>query len=99
MPTVRYSISLDAIQDADIVRWIEAQSKRGASEAIRQAIRAYISQPTMGDLEEKLDNLFNLIRGLRVVEAQTEEPQTEGDEPSAARRGLEAMKRKFSENV
>jgi len=95
MPTVRYSISLDAIQDADIVRWIEAQSKRGASEAIRQAIRAYISQPTMVDLETRLNELLALIHNLRVVEAPTEEPQAEGDEPTQARHGLEAMKKKF----
>jgi len=94
MPTVRYSISLDAIQDADIVRWIEAQSKRGASEAIRQAIRAYIGQPTMIDLEGKLDDLLALIHNLRVVEVP-EEKQAEGDEPTQARHGLEAMKKKF----
>jgi len=91
--TVRYSVSLDAVQDADIVRWIEAQSN--ASEAVRQAIRAYISQPTMVDLENRLNELLALIRNLRVVEAQAEEPQTEGDEPTQARRGLEAMKKKF----
>lgn len=92
MPTVRYSISMDAIKNADVIRWIDQQDN--ASEAIRRLIRACINSPTQ--LEVKLDRLIEMVQKMKVVETLVEEEaQTEDGEPAKARKGLDAMKKKF----
>jgi len=92
MPTVRYSISMDAIDDADVIRWLDKQGT--TSEAIRRAVRAYINSPTQ--LETKMDRLIEMVQKMKVVEVpEVEEAQTEEGEPAKARAGLDAMKKKF----
>ena len=92
MPTVRYSISMDAIDDADVIRWLNKQGT--TSEAIRRAVRAYINSPTQ--LETKMDRLLEMVQKMKVVEVPIEEEaQTEEGEPAKARQGLDAMKKKF----
>ena len=92
MPTVRYSISMDAIDDADVIRWLNKQGT--TSEAIRRAVRAYINSPTQ--LETKMDRLIEMVQRMKVVEApEMEEAPTEDSEPAKARRGLDAMKERF----
>lgn len=98
MPTVRFSISLDAVKDARLMRWLDEQTN--ASEAIRKALYAYIDRPSHGDLSARLEQLLEMVQRMRVVEApaeDTDEALTEDGEPAAARRGLDAMKRKFRE--
>ena len=92
MPTVRYSISMDAIDDADVIRWLDKQGT--TSEAIRRAVRAYINSPTQ--LETKMDRLIEMVQKMKVVEVpEVEEAQTEDGEPAKARKGLDAMKKRF----
>ena len=100
MATVRYSLSLDAVKDAKIAAWIDAQPN--ASKAVREILRAYLEeQPSTADLnarlvqmQSRLDRLLNLLRSRPVsILAESEE----GDEPTKARQGLDAMKRRFGE--
>ena len=98
LSTVRISISFDAVRDAELLQWLAEQ--HNVSGVIREAVESFRKREStiearLTATEEKLDDLLALIRNLRVVEAQAEEPQTEGDEPTQARRGLEAMKKKF----
>jgi len=94
MPVVRYSFTLDAIQDADLIRRLKTEVN--ASATVRAALRAWFERPTAADLNAKLDQLLAALRDVRVVQA-TAAP---GDgnpvgEPAAARAGLNAMKRRF----
>ena len=93
MPTVRISVSLDAIDDARLLQWLDKQTN--ASEAVRKALYAYIDRPSHGDLSARLEQLLEMMQRMKVVEV--EEAPTEDGEPAAARRGLDAMKRKFRE--
>jgi len=94
MPTVRFSISLDAIKDVRLLRWLDEQAN--ASEAIRKALYAYIDRPSHSDLASGLEQLLEMVQRMKVVEVLVEEEvQTEDGEPAKARRGLDAMKRKF----
>ena len=96
MPTVRISASFDPVRDADVLLWL---NKRGnVSDAIRQAVRICIQvarEPTRADLEAKLDRLLEMMRNMRTVEVPAEETPAEGDEPAEARKGLDAMKKRF----
>lgn len=94
MATVRYTFTLDAIQDADVVRWLALQPN--VSAAVRQALKAYIERPTHADLGDKLDEVLGAIRGMRFVSA-VDLPQGEeaGGEPTKAAAGLDRMVGKF----
>lgn len=91
MPAVRYSISLDAVNDMRLVRWLDQQANVSAT--VRDALYAYVDNPTV--IENKLDQVLEMIRNLRVIEAPTEEKTPAGGEPEKARRGLDAMKARF----
>ena len=93
MPTVRYSFSFDTEHHTKIIHWLDSQPN--ASGAIRELIQAHITSPSRADLEAKLDRLLEMIRNLRVVETPAEETPAAGDEPADARRGLDAMKKRF----
>jgi len=97
MPTVRYSFSFDTGRDAAIIGWLDSQPN--ASAAVREAIQACIASPSRADLEAKLDRLLEMIRNLRVVETPAEETPAAGDEPAQARKGLDAMKRRFKDGA
>lgn len=96
MATVRYTISLDAIKDAHIVRWLETQPN--VSAAVRQALLHEIETVKLSDLEHKLDRVLDALRNVRVIKGTgagtTEETQ---GEPAAAAAGLGAMLGKFKE--
>jgi len=98
MPTVRISISLDAVRDAELLQWLSKQ--HNVSGVIREAVELYRKRAStiearLTATDEKLDSLLALMRNLKVVETPEEKPQAEGDEPTQARHGLEAMKKKF----
>jgi len=93
MPTVRYSFSFDTGRDGGIIRWLDSQPN--ASAAVREAIQACIASPSRADLEAKLDRLLEMMRNMRTVEVPAEETPAEGDEPAEARKGLDAMKKRF----
>ena len=94
MPTARISASLDAVKDARLLRWLGEQSN--ASEAIRKALYAYIDRPSHGDLSARLEQLLEMVQKMKIVEApEAEEVRTEDGEPAKARKGLDAMKKKF----
>ena len=98
MPTVRLSISLDAVRDSELLRWLGEQ--HNVSAVIREAIDLYRKrgrtiEARLTSTDEKLDELLALMRNLRVVEAPEVEQPAEGDEPAQARAGLEAMKKRF----
>lgn len=92
MPTVRYSFSFDAGRDVKIIHWLNSQTN--ASGAIRELIQDHITSPSRADLETKLDRLLEMMRNMRTVEIPAEETPA-GDEPAEARRGLDAMKKRF----
>ena len=95
MASVRYTFTLDAIKDADLVRWLELQVNTSA--AVRDALRAYVAQPTHAHLDAKLDRLLDTLRGVHVVKGASVDDEPAEGEPAAARRGLDAMKRRFRE--
>lgn len=92
MATVRYTFTLDAIQDADVVRWLALQPN--VSAAVRTALKAYVTRPTHADLGNKLDEMLSAIRGIRVVAAH-DLPKEDGGEPARAATGLDRMLGKF----
>ena len=91
MPAVRYSISLDPINDARLVRFLAQQAN--ISSVCRDALYAYIDRPTA--IESKLDRVLEMMRNMRTVEVPAKEVPAEGDEPAQTRRGLDAMKKRF----
>ena len=100
MPTVRYSFSFDTDRDNAIIHWLDSQSN--ASGAVREVIQNHITSPSRADLEAitsrsetKLDRLLEMIRNMRTVEMPAKEAPAEGDEPAQARKGLDAMKKRF----
>ena len=93
MATVRYTFTLDAIQDADVVRWLALQPN--VSAAVRQALKAYVERPTHADLGDKLDEVLSAIRGIRVVEVGDLPQEGGGSEPAKAATGLDRMVGKF----
>jgi len=94
MASVRYTFTLDAVRDADIVRWLELQAN--TSSAVRDALRAYVARPTLFDLDAKLDKILDTMRGVHVVTVGGDGALAEPNgEPAAARRGLDAMKARF----
>lgn len=93
MAAVRYTFSLDAIQDADLVRWLELQPNTSA--AVREALRAYVDRPTRGQLESKIDQVLDILRGVQVVQAGTAASDDSEAEPARARANLDKMKERF----
>ena len=93
MPTVRYSFSFDTDRDDAIIHWLDSQPN--TSGAIRELIQNHITSPSRADLEAKLDRLLEMMRNMRTVEVPAAETPAEGDEPAAARKGLDAMKARF----
>jgi len=99
MATVRISVSLDAVRDAELLRWLAEQPSGNVSGIVREALVLYRKRDStiearLTSTEEKLDRLLALMRSSRIA---VEEPQAEGSEPSKARDGLEAMKRRFQQ--
>jgi len=71
MSTTRFTFSLDAILDADIMLWLERQPN--ASAAVREALRDFVIKPTLAQIDAKL----NLILGsLETADAQSEPSTT-----------------------
>lgn len=92
MPAVRYSFTLDAVLDADLVRWLELQPNKAA--IIREALHAHRARPALADLERKLDQVLDALRGVQVRASNA--PALEGgSEPARAVRGLNQMLEKF----
>ena len=92
---VRYTFALDAIKDADVIRWLELQGNTSA--AIRGALKAFLARPNHDDLSRKLDEVLTAIRTLRFI-GPPEPQEGEGrSEPERAARGLDRMVGKFSE--
>jgi len=92
MATVRYSFTLDAIKDADLVRWLELQP--GISSTIRDALRAYAERPCHADLDAKLNEVLDALRNVQVVTGDKAATPEQG-EPARAVAGLDAMLKKF----
>jgi hypothetical protein len=95
MAVVRYSFTLDAIKDADLVRRLAMDS---TTEVVRAALRAYYNRPSHQDIDAKLDVVLDCLRGVQVVNAGSRAPDEAAEaEPATARRGLDAMRRRFRE--
>ncbi len=92
MASVRYSFTLDAIKDAELVRWLELQVNTSAS--VRDALRAWVDRPTHQELDAKLDQVLEALRDVRVVGTPAEIQKS--TEPARARAGLNALKARFS---
>ena len=92
MPVIRYSFTLDAIKDADKVRRLALESS--VTETVRQALDAWYGRPSHQDLDVKLDEVLDCLRGVRVIGA-SEQAVENGSEPATARHGLNAMRKRF----
>jgi hypothetical protein len=96
MAVVRYSFTLDPFAHRDIVNWLELQPS--TTEAVRAALQAYVRRPGHAEIEAKLDEVLEVLRGVKVVGARSAgEVLQDGDqgEPVRAARGLDAMLGKF----
>ena len=94
MASVRYSFTLDAIQDARYVKWLGTQANLSA--AVRAAIVAYVDRPSHKDLDDKLDRLLDALRNVQVVGASVAlTEQGHESEPARAKAGLANMLKKF----
>jgi len=90
---VRYTFALDAIKDAEVIRWLEMQGNTSA--AIRGALKAFVNRPNHDDLSRKLDEVLTAVRTLRFVgPAEAQEGEGQG-EPEKAARGLGRMVDRF----
>ncbi|MBD3251305.1 hypothetical protein GF380_02415 [Candidatus Uhrbacteria bacterium] len=76
MATVRISVSLNAVQDADILERLEREQQRGrGSQVVREALRLFFEQDvSRRQIMVKLDSLEQQIASLSVVEARPETP-------------------------
>jgi pyrroline-5-carboxylate reductase len=92
MPSVRYSFTLDAVKDINVIRWLDSQPNTSA--AVREGLKAYIEKPTNADLAAKLDEILNAFQTVQWV-ATTPAQIEGGDEPAAAVAGFEKMLQKF----
>lgn len=96
MAVVRYSFTLDAVKDADLVRRLGTETS--LTEAVRKALRAYYNRPSHQELDTKLDKVLDCLRGVQVVGVGSQASDgAEGAEPATARHGLDAMRRRFRE--
>ena len=96
MAVVRYSFTLDAIKDADKVRRLALEPS--ITEVVRKALDAYYSRPSHQDIDTKLDEVLDCLRGVQIVGMGSQAPdETAEVEPATARRGLDAMRRRFKE--
>jgi len=80
---INCSFSLDNVKDRDLLHWLDSLPKRERSRAIREALRAQLSQSgvTLGDvyqavkaLERKLHSGAALIQSAAVPDDGPEEP-------------------------
>lgn len=94
MPSVRYSFTLDALKDVDVIRWLDSQSNTSA--AVREALKSYVEKPSNADLSLKLDEILNAIQTAQLV-TPVEQPQPASSqaEPEIAVKGLKKMIQKF----
>jgi len=90
--TVRYTFSMDAIQDAHLVKRLEQEINMSA--VVREAIRAYYEQPDHRQLDAKLDLILDALRGVQVFQPDTDE----GGEPARARANLDKLIDRFSQD-
>lgn len=93
MASVRYTFSLDALKDAEVVKWLDSQPNTSA--AVRAALKAYVEKPTNADLNTKLDEILNAIQTARWTAPISEPQEPQGDEPEVAVKGFGRMVDKF----
>jgi hypothetical protein len=91
--SVRYTFSLDALKDAEVVKWLDSQPNTSA--AVRAALKAYVEKPTNADLNTKLDEILNAIQTARWTSPVPEPQEPQGEEPEAAVNGFRRMKDRF----
>ena len=86
------TLTLDTVQDADIIRWLAPfKLRRKGAEAMRDAIRAGWAAQRGGDLggmERKLDRLLRLVESGVVVTPGEESP---GEESAAVASALDKL--------
>ena len=95
MAVARYSFTLDPIKDAHLVRWLARQAK--ISHGVRDALQAYVVRPSHQDLDAKLDQVLEVLRGVRVIGGGAETAGDAEGEPARAVAGLSAMLDRFRE--
>lgn len=92
---VRYTFALDAIKDADVIRWLELQGNTSA--AIRGALKAFLARPNHDDLDRKLNEILAAVKTARFVALEPQEGEGRS-EPERAARGLDRMVGKFGKS-
>lgn len=95
MAVTRFSFSLDAVKDASLIRWIELQPT--ISHTVREALLAYKTRPTHQDLDVKLDQVLDALRGVQVISGTPVQAEGSESEPARAAKGLDAMLSRFRE--
>jgi hypothetical protein len=94
MANVTISFSLDSLQDADILRWLEGLPSRGRSVAIRDALRGYLGTRgvTLGDVYQVVKEIDRkLARGVAVASTADEASADEADTPQDILDALDSL--------
>lgn len=101
MAIVRYSFSLNALKDAELIHALEAQTSKSAT--VRAALTYYLlNRPTNAELSEKIDTLVNRIdhigQILQSEKVYRSSPETTAEadvEPQRSVQGLDSMIERF----
>ena len=99
MAIVRYTLTLDPVVDAAVIRWLEAQPNKAA--AIRGALVQQLTQPNPTQLEAKLDRLLQLVQLVpREPSAGLPQPPAAAwAEPEPAAAGLGRILERFASSA
>ena len=84
------TISLDSIDDADILAWLERQPRRGKSKAIRDAIRAGWAAHKPDALERKIDEILRRLESGVIVQSDNGDRPVQ-EEPAEAASALDKL--------
>lgn len=93
MGTIRFSISLDPSGDRDVWDWM--QSQPNVSNAVRVAVRHYLSQPELADILGVAEENNRILRSL-ILDQPDVDKQEKAMEPEEARKNIEALGNRFS---
>jgi Arc/MetJ-type ribon-helix-helix transcriptional regulator len=93
MATVTVSFTVDSEKDRDLVRWLDGLPRRKRSEAIREALRAYLGRwgVTLGDVYQAVKALERKLSTGVVVASGSLLDRDEPDAPPDVLAALDSL--------
>jgi hypothetical protein len=93
MPTVTVCFTVDSDRDRDLLRWMDSLLKRKRSEAIREALRAYLGcgDITLGDVYQAVKGLERKLQTGAVPSYVCTNREDEWDEPPDVAATLDSL--------